>query len=167
MKPSKTIWKGLAAALVVAGIAAPAAQGRPVGGGFTTGAYGAPAPIGLAPQTSGSDQQNLSVGHSYTTGAYGAPRTIGLAPQTSGSDQQNLSVGHSYTTGAYGAPRTIGLAPKTSGGTGSDVSQIATASGDSFDWTDAGIGAATAVGISVLLVGGLLIARRHQTRVAL
>jgi hypothetical protein len=120
MKQARTrIGTAVFVGLAVAGLVAPAAQGRPLGGGYVTGAYGAPSPIGLGPQASGVSQQQLQqrVGTSYTTGAYGAPRTIGLGPQASGVSQQQLQqrVGSGYTTGAYGAPRAIGLGPQTSG----------------------------------------------------
>jgi hypothetical protein len=200
-QPRNRIWKVATVGLAVAGLAAPAALARPLGGGYVTGAYGAPSAIGLAPQTSGVEQQQLQqqATGAYKTGAYGAPSAIGLGPQTSGVEQQQLrqqatgayktgaygapspiadgprtsgsdqqsqqqSAG-SYQTGAYGAPSTIGLAPRTSGTT-TAAAQSLTTSGDSFDWRDAGIGAAATVALSILLIGTLIVVRRRETRVA-
>ena len=54
MKQARTgIGTAVIVGLAVAGLVAPAAQGRPLGGGYVTGAYGAPRAIGLGPQTSG------------------------------------------------------------------------------------------------------------------
>ena len=138
MKQARTgIGTAVIVGLAVAGLVAPAAQGRPLGGGYVTGAYGAPRAIGLGPQTSGVSQQQL---------------------------QQR--VGTSFTTSAYGAPRAIGLGPRTSGET-TAASAAVTTSGDNFDWQDAGIGAATVCVVSILLIGSLIVVRRRETRVAL
>jgi hypothetical protein len=202
-QPRIRIWKVATIGLAIAGLAAPAAQARPLGGGYVTGAYGAPSAIALGPQTSGVGERQLQqqapgsyktgaygapsaialgpqtsgvgerqlqqqVAGSYKTGAYGAPSAIALGPQTSGTshEQSQQRIGASYTTGAYGAPRTIGLGPRTSGETTAG-SPVLTTGGDNFDWKDAGIGAASAVAFSILLVGSLMVVRRRDARVAL
>ena len=171
MKQARTtIWKAAAVGLAIAGLAAPAAQGRPLGGGYVTGAYGAPPPIGLGPQTSGAGErvQQVQGTGSYTTGAYGAPSAIALGPQTSasGHQQSQQRMGTSYTTGAYGAPLAVGLGPRT-GGESAVASSAVTAGSDNFDWKDAGVGAVTVFTVSILLAGSLIVVRRRHTRVAL
>jgi len=44
--------------------------------------------------------------------------------------------------------------------------EVVTASGDSFDWKDAGIGAGTAMGIALVLMSGFVISRRRQSGLA-
>jgi len=136
-QPRIKIWTAVAAGLAVAGLVAPAAHGRPLGGGYVTGAYGAPAPIGLAPQTSGVSREQ---------------------------SQQRLGTG--FATGAYGAPHAVALGPETNGDT-TAASRVATAGGDNFDWNDAGIGGAAAFGLSILLIGSLIVVRRRSAHVAL
>jgi hypothetical protein len=169
-QPRIRIWKVATVGLAIAGLAAPAAQARPLGGGYVTGAYGAPSAIALGPHTSGVGERQLQqqVTGSYKTGAYGAPSAIALGPQTSGTsrEQSQQRIGTGYTTGAYGAPRTIGLGPRTSG-EATASSPLLTTGGDNFDWKDAGIGAGSAVAFSILLVGSLIVVRRREARVAL
>src|SRR5436190_16584318 len=170
-QPRIKIWTAVAAGLAVAGLVAPAAHGRPLGGGYVTGAYGAPAPIGLAPQTSGvsreQSRQRLGTAR-FATGAYGAPSAIALGPQTSGvsREQSQQRLGTGFATGAYGAPHAVALGPETNGDT-TAASRVATAGGDNFDWNDAGIGGAAAFGLSILLIGSLIVVRRRSAHVAL
>jgi hypothetical protein len=44
--------------------------------------------------------------------------------------------------------------------------EVVTASGNGFDWQDAGIGAGTAMGIALVLMSGFVIARRRQSGLA-
>jgi hypothetical protein len=44
--------------------------------------------------------------------------------------------------------------------------EVVTASGNGFDWKDAGIGAGTAMGIALVLMSGFVIARRRQSGLA-
>ena len=44
--------------------------------------------------------------------------------------------------------------------------EVVTASGDGFDWKDAGIGAGTAMGIALALMGGFVVSRRRQSGLA-
>jgi len=170
MQPRIKIWPAVVAGLAVAALVAPAAHGRPLGGGYVTGAYGAPAPIGLAPQTSGvsREQSQQRLGTAFATGAYGAPSAIALGPQTSGvsREQSQQRLGTAFATGAYGAPHAVALGPETNGET-TAASRVATAGGDNFDWNDAGIGGAAAFGLSILLIGNLIVVRRRSAHVAL
>jgi hypothetical protein len=59
------------------------------GSGYTTGMYGAPPAISLAPQTSGTHSGGTG-GRAYVTGMYGAPQALALAPATSGRDAEAI-----------------------------------------------------------------------------
>jgi hypothetical protein len=49
----------------------------------------------------------------------------------------------------------------------SPVTIVATGGGSSFNWGDAGIGAAGAIGVALVLIGGSLVALRRRNRLAL
>lgn len=44
-----------------------------------------------------------------------------------------------------------------------ETPQVVSASGSGFDWADASLGAGTALGVALILMGGLVLVRRNQT----
>jgi hypothetical protein len=155
-RQTTTFWGGFVLALTVAAIVVPVAQAKPTPA-YTTGEYGAPSSISVAPATS----ERSATTPDYKTGEYGAPGTIGLAPKTDG-EQTSTTTG-SYKTGEFGAPNIIGLGPKVSESTSQPVT---TTNSDGFSWRDAGIGAGAVLLVGLILTSALLLSRRRQAHVA-
>jgi hypothetical protein len=105
----------------------------------------------------------------YVTDAYGAPAVISVAPPTVRPDDLAgiHAVGTGYMTDAYGAPPAISVAPPTSGGsTGTVATARSESKDDGFDWSSAGAGVATALGLAMLLGAAALVVRRTRVRMA-
>ena len=149
-------WRGTFLALVVAAIVVPAAQAKPTPA-YTTGEYGAPSSISVAPATS----ERSATTADFKTGEYGAPSTIGLGPTT--GEEQSSTTTQGYKTGEFGAPNIIGLGPKVSESTSQPVT---TTNSVGFSWRDAGIGAGAVLLVGLILTSALLLSRRRQAHVA-
>ncbi len=73
------------------------------------------------------------------------------------------------TLGGNGQPAARGyrFITDTLGGNGGASAAAPSATGNGFSWADAGVGAATAVGSILVLLGGALVAMRRRGRLAL
>ena len=70
-------------------------------------------------------------------------------------------------SGSYaGGTQGIRLITDTLGGNGGPASTALAASGQSFHWSDAGVGAATAAGSILVTVGGALVVLRRRRGLA-
>jgi len=146
----KRIWRGAVLALAVAGIAAPAAQGRPFLNSW-----------GKVVTTSTPSNQQISTRPDDKSGVRG----VGFQPVI-GPDliERKVAVLQMEQAATNRPDNRAGV--RGPGVVETQTPQLVTLNSDRFDWKDAGIGAGTAFGASIVLISALMVSRRRQAHVA-